>query len=1062
LTDHGNMYGAVQFYLEAINQGIKPILGCEIYLAPRTRFDRQGKIDAAHHHLVLLAKNEKGYKNLIKLVSLASIEGFYYRPRIDLELLKENKEGLIALSGCISGEAAKKILGNNLEGARETIKRYQDIFGEDFYLEIQNHGLPEQEQVRQGLKTLTQETGIKLVATNDVHYVNKEDSEAQDTLMCIQTGEMLSNENRLKFLSEDLYLKSTEEMASLFADYPQAIANTLEIADKCQVALEIGKIHLPHFAVPKGETPDVFLEKLCEKGISKKYLEITPQIKERLNYELSVIKKMGYATYFLIVQDFVNFAKQKGIQVGPGRGSAAGSIVAYALNITNVDPLKYNLLFERFLNPERISMPDIDIDFCEIRRPEVIEYVSNKYGKEHVAQIVTFGTMKARGAIRDVGRVQNIPLPEVDRVAKMIPEGPGIALSYALEANPELKEYYQNNAQVRKLIDLALKIEGLSRHAGTHAAGIVISEKPLLELVPVQKMGEQIQTQYSMGDLEKLGLLKMDFLGLRNLTMMADTLEIIKRNQGREIKLEEIPFNDKNTYQLLCRGETKGIFQLESKGMQSIIKDLKPKVFEDVIALLALYRPGPLGSGMVQDYINNKEGKTKVKYTLPQLEPILKETYGLILYQEQVMQIASNLAGFSLGEADVMRRAMGKKKKSEMDKMRSLFIEGALKNKLPREKADYIFDLCAKFAEYGFNKSHSAAYAVISFQTAYLKANYPLEFMAGLLTSVSGEADKVSEYIAECNRMGIEVLPPDINESGKNFTVVRGAIRFGLSAIKNVGEGAIENIILAREKDGSFLSLGEVCLRIDSRTVNKKVLESLIKSGALDSFGKRAALMQILEPTAEWAARIQKERANGQSSLFGDSVKDTTVFTIHDTLPDVAEWPAKEKLKYEKDLLGLYISDHPLRHMDLPLETLITANSITIKEKSDDTAVVVAGILQGVRKIITRTNKNMMVAKLEDLRGTIPLVVFPGRAFDTCSPFFEEDNVLLIKGRARQNRDEIQIVCESAELLAQKQNQKVFHVELEAVEDKNILGNLQQLLLEHRGETPVIIHTREA
>ncbi|MFC1516977.1 DNA polymerase III subunit alpha [Candidatus Margulisiibacteriota bacterium] len=1062
LTDHGNMYGTVQFYLEAVKQNIKPILGCEVYVAPRRRFDKQGREDAGHQHLVLLAKNTKGYKNLIKLVSLANLEGFYYKPRIDLELLAQYKEGLIALSACIAGGVSQKILKNDLAGAKEAALKYKEIFGEDFYLEVQSHGLPEQALVKQSMIKLSEEIKVKLVATNDVHYVQKEDAEAQDVLLCIQTGEVLSNENRMKFLSEELYLKSPEEMIALFKDIPQVIQTTVEIAEKCNFKLETGKLHLPHFQVPSGETPKTYLRKLCQKGLEKKFSEITTSIKNRLDYELEVIDKMGYDTYFLIVQDFVNFAKEHNIQVGPGRGSAAGSLVAYALNITDIDPLRYNLLFERFLNPERISMPDIDIDFCEERRPEVLEYVSNKYGTDHVAQIVTFGTMKARGSIRDVGRVQDIPLPEVDRIAKMIPEGPGVTLEQALAVNQELKDSYENNPTVKKLIDVARRMEGLSRHAGTHAAGAVISEKPLTDLVPLQKMGEQVQTQYSMGDLETLGLLKMDFLGLRNLTMIANTIELVKQSQAKEIDLHKLPFDDKNTYKLLCRGETKGVFQLESRGMQGLIKDLKPRIFEDVIALLALYRPGPLGSGMVQDFINNKEGKTKAKYDLPQLEPILKETYGLILYQEQVMQIASILAGFTLGQADVMRRAMGKKKVSEMAKMKELFMEGAATKKVPKDKAEKVFDLCAKFAEYGFNKSHSAAYAVISYQTAYLKANYPLEFMAALLTSVSGDTEKVCEYIAECNRMGIEVLPPDINESGKNFTVVRGAIRFGLSAIKNVGEGAIENIIEMRNKDGSFLSLGEVCLRTDLRTVNKKVQESLIKSGAMDAFGKRAPLMNILEPTVGWALRLQKERANGQISLFGDSIKEATVFTIHDSLPDIPEWLPKEKLKYEKELLGLYISDHPLRHLDVPLESLITDDSISIKSKSDGQDVAVAGILQSVRRLITRTNKNMIIAKLEDLRGIVPLVVFPGRAFDACSPFLETDNVVLIKGRARMNRDEMQVVCEKAELLGQGQIQKILHVELVAADSKGTLDRLQQLLIEHRGETPVIIHTPEA
>jgi DNA polymerase-3 subunit alpha len=1062
LTDHGNMYGAVKFYLEAKAKDIKPIIGCEFYMAARTRFDRQGKIDARHQHLTLLARNEQGYKNLIKLASIASLEGFYYKPRIDWDVLQSHAAGLVALSGCMEGPIAQKVMENTLDEAKKNAAKLRDIFGTDLYLEIQDLGLVEQKRLIPGLVTVARDMNIPLVATNDVHYINREDAEAQDVLLCIGTGELVANQDRLKFLSDQMYLKSPAEMAELFKELPEALSSTLEIAEKCDFQMETGRLQLPRFKVPEGQTAPGFLRQLCEAGLPARYKTVTPDIQKRLEYELAVIEKMGYAEYFLIVQDFVNYAKSQGIPVGPGRGSAAGSLVSYALQITDLDPLRYKLLFERFLNPERVSMPDIDIDFCYVRRPEVLSYVSKKYGEDHVAQIVTFNTMAARGAIRDVGRVQNIPLNDVDKIAKMVPESIGITLEEALALNPDLKTTYQNTPYVRKLIDVARKIEGLSRNAGTHAAGVVISEKPLTDIVPVQKMNDQVQTQYAMEDLEKLGLLKMDFLGLRTLTMLQDSLRMVEQNHKQKINFSEMGFDDRETYQLLSRGETSGLFQLESKGMQGLIKDIQPRVFEDLIAILALYRPGPLGSGMMKDFINNKEGKTKVKYELPVLEPILKETYGLIVYQEQVMQIASALGGFSLGEADIMRRAMGKKKPEEMQKLREKFIAGAVARNFPRDVAERVFALCEKFAEYGFNKSHSAAYAVLSYQTAYLKTHYPLEFMAALLTSISGDTDKVSEYIAECNRMGIEVLPPDINESGQTFTVVRGSIRFGLGAIKNVGEGAIKNIIEARNKDGSFLSLGELCMRVDLRTVNKKVIESMIKSGALDHFGTRAALFSIFEATMEWAVRLQRERESGQVSLFGDSLSDNAVFAMHDTLPDVPEWPAKEKLKMEKELLGLYISDHPLRHLDIPLETLITDTSFSLKEKQDGAAVAVAGMLKDIRRMITKTNKNMIVGKLEDLRGDIPLVLFPGRSYDEYNKLFEEDNVVLIHGRARLNRDEKQVICEKVELLTQQHQAQVFHVELEAIEDPKLFEGLKKVFLEFRGETPVILHTREA
>ncbi|MFA5875928.1 MAG: DNA polymerase III subunit alpha, partial [Candidatus Margulisiibacteriota bacterium] len=842
ITDHGNLCGAVQFYTEAKDRGIKPIIGCELYVAPESRFTKGNSAGVNYYHLTVLAKDGAGYKNLLKLVSLASLEGFYFKPRVDHELLAAYCRGLVVLSGCLKGEIPNLILQGDAARARECAEFYKSIFGDDFYIEIMDLALPDQHKVNPLLIKLANDLNIKLVASNDIHYIRKEDAYSQEVMLCIQTGKFLDDPDRMYLGSDEFYMKSPEEMRTLFSDVPQALASSLEIAEKCNVDLGIGQNHLPRFTVPPGETPESYLEKKTWDGIQAKFAVeieeegerkrlIPPEVAERVRYELSIIEKMGFAPYFLIVQDFVAFAKKSGISVGPGRGSAAGSIVSYALDITTVDPLKFGLLFERFLNPERITMPDIDIDFCIDRRQEVIDYVTQKYGSDHVAQIITFGTMAARAAIRDVGRVQRMPLPEVDKIAKMIPFGPGVTIDFALESQKDLKALYQKGAAVKKLIDTAKHLEGKIRHASVHAAGVVISRDPLTEYCPLQRVsGNQIVTQYSMTDLEKIGLLKMDFLGLRNLTMIAYATEIIKRTQGINLDIEKIPLQDQKTYNLLCDGETMGIFQLESRGMRGLIKDLKPRVFEEVIALLALYRPGPLESGMVEDFVKRKHKQVPVVYDLPELKPILDETYGVILYQEQVMQIASRVGGFTLGEADVLRRAMGKKKAKEMAALKEKFIDGAVKRGVSKNKAAHLFNLCEKFAGYGFNKSHSTTYAIISYQTAYLKANYPKEFMAALLTSVSGNTDKLVTYISECAHMHIPILPPSVNESMRNFTVTPEGIRFGLSAVKNVGEGAHEIIISERKQNGPYQSVEDFVSRMDLRVCNKRVLESLIKS----------------------------------------------------------------------------------------------------------------------------------------------------------------------------------------------------------------------------------------
>ena len=1074
LTDHGNMYAAVKFFIECKNNGIKPILGCELYLAPRTRLHKETKEDRSQFHLTLLAKNEEGYKNLVKLVSLASLEGFYNKPRIDKELIEKYYKGLVCLSGCLQGEIGAHLIDNQEEKAIEAMSYYKKLFGEDFYIEIMDMGLADQKAVNPKIVEIAKKLNIKLVATNDAHYLNQKDAFAQDVLLCIGTNSFLDQEKRLRFDNDQFYLKSQEEMAEIFKDIPEALDNTLEVADKCMFELETGKLHLPNFEVPKGETPDTYLEKLVWEGIKKIYgkkiegmgqekLMVPPEVNDRVKYEIYTIEKMGYSAYFLIVQDFINFAKNNGIQVGPGRGSAAGSIVSYALGITNIDPLKYGLIFERFLNIERVSMPDIDIDFCFERRQEVIDYVNKKYGTDHVAQIVTFGTMAARGAIRDVGRVQKFPLSEVDKIAKMIPFGPKMTIDDGLNLNKELKELYDKDEKVRDLIDTAKKLEGLSRHASVHAAGVVISEKPLMDHLPLQRLAENsIVTQYQMTDLEKIGLLKMDFLGLRNLTMIAHAVVLVKENHGIELDIDNLPLNDQKTFSLLMSGEAVGIFQLESRGMRGLIKDLQPDNFEEIIALLALYRPGPLESGMVDDYVKRKHKKIPVHYELPELIPILEETHGVILYQEQVMGIASKVAGFTMGQADVLRAAMGKKKVKEMEKQKERFIEGAVKRGVSRHKAAELFNICAKFAGYGFNKSHSTAYSMISYQTAYLKANYPQEFMAALLTSVMGNTDKVTLYISEAQRMGIKILPPDVNFSSRTFTVVPEGIRFGLTAIKNVGVGAIDSILESRKKEGKFKSLLDFCRRIDTRACNKKVIESLIKSGSMDSFQKtRGYLLSIFEKVLSKASSEQKERASGQIFLF--DVKPEAYQEPSDDyfLGDVTpvEFAPDELLRMEKELLGLYISNHPLENLKDSLEGQVEYRIADVAEKYEGDIIKIGGLLTSIRKITTKKGDLMMVATLEDLSGSIPLIIFP-KTYNKYVHLLTDDAVIIVKGKLNRDTrtEEMNVWAETIDTLVELEKVRSLHIEIIDIKDKSILERLKEALLFYRGNEPVMIY----
>ena len=1072
LTDHGNMYATVDFFSKAKSHGVKPILGCELYVAPRTRFDKETKEDRAPNHLTVLAKDERGYKNLLELVSLASIEGFYSRPRVDKELLLKYKEGLVVLSGCPAGEIPRLILAGKLDKAEEAVVFFKSLYGDDFYIEVQDLDLDFQKKLNAVLFKMAKKLKIKTVATNDVHYVKKEDAVVQDTLLCIQTGSYLDQEERLKLETPEFYLKSRSDMEKKFSNHPEALDATLEIAEKCDFKMELGVLHLPRFDVPKGKTPDSYLEELVWEGVKKKYAKrisgkdmLPPEINDRVKYELYTIEKMGYAPYFLIVQDFISFAKSQGIQVGPGRGSAAGSIVSFALGITNVDPLKYGLIFERFLNLERVSMPDIDIDFCFERRGEVIEYVTQKYGKDHVAQIVTFGTMAARGSIRDVGRVQRVPLAEVDKIAKMVPFGPGVTLESALRTTKELKKVYEKDEKVKNLLDMAQRLEGLSRHASVHAAGVVISDLPLTEYVPLQKVDENvIITQYTMKDLEKIGLLKMDFLGLRNLTMIAYAVKILKHTRGIELDMNAIPFDDLKTFSLLRSGETMGIFQLESRGMRGLIKDLQPDNFEEIVALLALYRPGPLESGMVEDYVKRKHKKVPVRYELPELKPILDETYGVILYQEQVMEIASTVAGFSMGQADVLRAAMGKKKVKEMHKQKEFFIEGAVKRKVSRHKATELFNLCAKFAGYGFNKSHSTSYAVISYQTAYLKANYPKEFMAALLTSVMGNTDRVSSYLTECQHMGIKILAPDVNQSFRNFSVEEEGLRFGLTAIKNVGIGAIDSILEARKKDGPFKSLRDMLSRVDTRTCNKKVVESLIKAGAFDSLTKsRAFLLSNYGKTLSKAAAEQKERQNGQVVLFDvlefGRVEPEQQTVSEETQEEVEEFSPEELLRMEKEMLGFYISSHPLSNLSETLEAQVGCRIADLSEKREGEGVKIGGLLSGCRKITTKRGDLMMVCNIEDLSSLISLVVFP-KTYEKVQDMLLNDAVVVIKGR--MNRDarteELNVVVESVEPLAEIEKVRTLHIDVVDVKDKQVLQKLKEILLFFKGEDSVMIY----
>lgn len=1110
LTDHGVMYGCVDLYKEAKAQGIKPILGCEVYVVPKSRKIKSNDEDNKTYHLVLLVKNEKGYENLMKIVSVASIEGFYYKPRIDREYLKEHSEGIIALSACLGGEVQKAILNGNIDKAREAAIFYRDTFKDGFYLELQNHGMEEQKKVNEVNIQLAKELNIPLVATNDVHYINQEDSKAHDILMCIQTGKTVDDPNRRRYPSDQFYLKSPEEMWDMFDYVPEALENTLKIAEECNFDYEFHVSKLPKFPLPEGVEPFDYLRKTCFDGLIDRLEELKPlkdngeydidkvyeigqsneRVKEdieRLEYELGVIKQMGYIDYFLIVWDFIKYANDNGIPTGPGRGSAAGALVAYTLGITKIDPMKYSLLFERFLNPERVSMPDIDSDFCYEGRQRVIDYVVEKYGHDNVSQIITFGTMAARACIRDVGRAMNYTYAEVDRIAKQIPTVLGVTIDKALDLNPELKTIYDSEERVKELIDVSRRLEGLPRHSSTHAAGVVIASQPLVEYVPLQKNDESIVTQFDMTTLEELGLLKMDFLGLRTLTVMRDAVDMIKYNRGVEVDLDNLDFDDKEVYKMIGEGHTVGVFQLESAGMTSFMKELKPDCLEDIIAGISLYRPGPMAE--IPRYIDGKRDPKSVEYIVPELESILNVTYGVMVYQEQVMEIVRKLAGYSMGRSDLVRRAMSKKKHKVMEEERKNFIygvedengnievPGCLRNGISAEAANKIFDSMMDFASYAFNKSHAAAYAVIGFQTAYLMRYYPVEFLAAMLNSVMGNSDKVSEYIRSAEKLGIQVLPPDINESYTKFTVKGDTIRFGMGAIKNVGINVVANISSSRDEKGKFNSLMDFCNKIDLSIVNKRAVESLIKAGTFDSLKVyRSQLLSVFERIMDGVYSQRKKNIDGQMSLFGAIQEESNNLEI--SYPNIKEFNKKYMLAMEKEMTGLYMSGHPLDDYEKPLkeQTSITIEKIVEAQKnlseqkdveledlvidnslSDGTRVIVGGILTNVSRKVTRNNTLMAFAKIEDLTGYLECVIFP-KTLEKCNTLVNEDSFVLIRGRVSLKEDEEpKILCEDIQPLELMNSSKVYIKVEDKAKANMIVKPLKVLLSQYKGDSPVYV-----
>jgi len=1020
MTDHGNIFGAVHFVNAAKAAGIKPIIGCELYVCKKNdhRIERTPPDGDTYNHLLVLAENEEGYRNLVKITSEASLHGFYYKPRVSKNFLAEHAKGLIALSGCLKGEVAEFLTEEKYDAARNAASTYADIFGrQNFYLEIQDQGLEMEHRIHPGLFRLQKDLGIPLVATNDSHYLCEDDAHAQDVMVCIQTGKSIQDPNRMKFQGTGFYVKNHDEMYQVFKDSPDVLSRTLEIAERCHVQLAKVSNPFPHFDVPAGYTLDSYFEHVTREGFARRLEAIRVQsaagqlkhglaeYEQRLAREIAIIQQMKFSGYFLIVWDFVRYAREHDIPVGPGRGSAAGSLVSYSMGITDLDPLHYELFFERFLNPERISMPDIDMDFCMNRRGEVIDYVTRKYGRENVAQIITFGTMAAKAAIKDVGRAMDVPYAEVDRIAKMVPTTLNIKIETAVKESPAMQQAYDSDTQVRQLIDTAKRLEGLVRNAGVHAAGVVISPRPLQELVPLYRTkNDEIVTAFDMVAIEKMGLLKMDFLGLTTLTILDDAVKLIKQTRNQQIDLSTIPLREQTTYEKVFHtGLTSGVFQFESHGMRDVLRRYKPTTIEDLTALNALYRPGPIQGGMIDDFIDRKHGRKKIEYELPDLQEILQETLGVIVYQEQVMQIANRVAGYSLGEADLLRRAMGKKKAEEMAQQRERFTQGAVQRGFPQKKIEKIFDLMAQFAGYGFNKSHSAAYALLAYHTAYLKTHYPVEFMAALLTSVTGNTDDVVKYINECREMGIAVEPPDINVSDANFTPHGAAIRFGLAAVKNVGHNAIESIVAARKELGRFKSIYEFCEKVDLRLLNKRVLESLIKSGAMDSLGRRAQLMAVLDRAMDHAQKTQRDAESGQHGLFGVFQQDEE-HPQESRLPETPDWDEHTRLSNEKEILGFFITGHPLERYREKLEdlrALSTAELAAMKSSTGkDENLTTAGIITNLRVLKSKRGDFYAQAALEDLSGSIEMLVFPD-AFKKLQDKVKMEVPVLVRGGVR-------------------------------------------------------------
>ena len=1076
ITDHGVMYGVIDFYRAARAAGIKPIIGCEVYVSPGSRFDRETVHgEDRYYHLVLLAENNTGYQNLMKIVSKGFVDGFYYKPRIDEEVMREYHEGIIALSACLAGEVPRYLEKGLYEEAKEAAKRHLEIFGEgNYFLELQDHGIPLQRQVNQGIMRLSKELNIPLVATNDCHYINADDWEAHDILLCIQTGKKVSDENRMRYEGGQYYVKSEEEMRQLFPYAPEAIENTHKIAERCNVEIEFGVTKLPRFDVPDGYDSWGYLNHLCDEGFALRYPDDDGTLRARLDYELGTIKSMGYVDYFLIVWDFINFAKSHGIAVGPGRGSAAGSIVAYCLKITDIDPIRYHLLFERFLNPERVSMPDIDVDFCYERRQEVIDYVVEKYGKDQVAQIVTFGTLAARGVIRDVGRVMDLPYNLCDQVSKMVPAELNITLDLALQKNPELKTLYESDEQVKKLIDMSKRLEGLPRHTSMHAAGVVISRTSIDEYVPLSRGADgTIVTQFTMTTLEELGLLKMDFLGLRTLTVIQDAVKMIEKDYGVKLDLEHIDYDDKKVMDSLGTGKNEGVFQLESGGFKTFMKELKPTTLEDIIAGISLYRPGPMD--FIPKYLKGKNDPASITYTCPQLEPILKPTYGCIVYQEQVMQIVRDLAGYTLGRSDLVRRAMSKKKAAVMAKERQNFVygnaeegvKGCIANGIDEKTANQIYDDMTDFAKYAFNKSHAAAYAVVAYQTAFLKFYYPKEFMAALMTSVMDNTTKVSEYILACRNMGIPILPPDINEGYSGFSVSGNGIRYGLSAIKSVGRAVVDVIIAERENGGLFKSLDDFVSRMSNKEVNKRTLESFIKSGALDTLpGTRKQKLIVSGDLLESKAREKKTVMEGQLSFF-DIATEEEKDNFQITFPNVGEYDKQTLLAFEKETIGIYVSGHPMEEYRELWEKNVTAKTsdFVVDEDGktvveDNSNVVIGGMITSKKVKTTKTNQLMAFITIEDLVGTVEVLVFP-KIYEKNRPSFTEENKVFVRGRASIGDDPVgKLICEEVIPFTDIPNELWLQFENQAFYEGHI-DDVMAALRDSDGKDRVIMYLKE-